>query len=149
MARPYSNDLRGRVAGLLDRGYSCREVAELCEVSVATVVRYGQRQRQTGSADAKPMGGARHDALGEHRAWLHQRRCEAPDLTLRALQTELADRGLKVSIWTIWSCLRNEGLTYKKKSAAERAGPSDCRQVTSMVAENHGIPAVIQTRFCR
>ena len=129
MARPYSNDLRARVAALRDGGYTCREVAELLQMGVATVVRIGQRQRETGNADSKPMGGARHDALGEHRAWLRQRIKQTPDLTLEALRAELSSKqNLKVSLWTIWSFCRKEGLTFKKKSSSQRARPADRRQ---------------------
>jgi transposase len=102
------------VAALLDGGYTCREVAEHFQIGVATVVRIGQRQRKTGSADSKPMGGARHDALGGQRTWLRQRVREAPDLTLQALRAELSKRGLSVSLWTIWFFRHKEGLTFKK-----------------------------------
>lgn len=141
MGRPYSDDLRQRVAGLLARGYRCREVAELCEISVATAVRIGQRHRQTGSASAKPMGGVRRDALGAHRDWLRKRLAAKPDVTLAALQAELAQRGLRVSIWTVWKFCRDEKLTNKKKPAAQRAGPSGDRPAPCLLAEGDATPA--------
>jgi hypothetical protein len=66
-------------------------------VSVASVVKWSQRFRATGSAAAKPMGGRRPYALEGERDWLPARVGEAPDLTLRALATELAARGILVS----------------------------------------------------
>ena len=135
MGRPYSDDLRQRVAGLLARGYTCREVAELCEISVATAVRIGERYRRTGSAAAKPMGGVRRDVLGGHRDWLRKRLAAKPDVTLAALQAELAQRGLRVSIWTVWKFCRDEKLSHKKKSAAQRAGPSGDRPASCLLAE--------------
>ena len=49
MVRPYSLDLRERVVAALAGGASCRVVASRFGVSVSTVVRWGQRQRETGS----------------------------------------------------------------------------------------------------
>ena len=56
----------------------------------------------------------RRDVLREHRAWLRQRIAEKPDLTLEALRAELAERGCKVSLWTVWKVCQVEKLTYKK-----------------------------------
>jgi transposase len=53
MGRHYSNDLRERVAAAVLSGRSCREVATLFSVSVASAVKWSQRLRQTGSAAAK------------------------------------------------------------------------------------------------
>ena len=85
MARPYSNDLRERVASAVAAGRSCREVAALFEVSVASEVKWSQRQRATGSAAAKPMGGHRKRLLEPHRALIIERLKAVPDLTLKAL----------------------------------------------------------------
>lgn len=45
MARAYSLDLRERVVGLVASGEACRAVAELYDVSVASVVNWWQRAR--------------------------------------------------------------------------------------------------------
>ncbi len=50
MGRHYSNDLRERVAAAVLSGRSCREVAALFSVSVASAVKWSQRLRQTGRA---------------------------------------------------------------------------------------------------
>jgi transposase len=55
MVRALSEDLRKRVVRRVEAGHSCREVAETFGVSVASVVRWSQRKRQTGSVAAKPM----------------------------------------------------------------------------------------------
>ena len=47
MARAYSLDLRERVVGLVASGETCRAVAELYDVSVASVVKWSQRARAT------------------------------------------------------------------------------------------------------
>src|SRR5438105_14514791 len=93
MARPYSQDLRDRVVGAVMGGRSCRATAALFGVSVASVVKWSQRWRTTGSAAAKKMGGHRRRILRAERDWLLARIAEKPDLTLRAVLAELAARG--------------------------------------------------------
>ena len=122
MARPYSLDLRERVAGRVASGDSCRTVAALFGVSVASVVRWSQRRRQTGSAAAKPMGGKRPLVLAGEREWLLARIAEKPDLTLRALRAELAERGIVVSLAAVWAFFAREQISFKKKPVRRRAG---------------------------
>ena len=59
------------------------------KVSVASVVKWSQRFRATGSAAARRMGGYRPRSLAGEREWLLARLAAAPDLTLRALVVEL------------------------------------------------------------
>jgi transposase len=117
MGKPYSDDLRARVAAAVVAGQPCRSAADLFGVSVSSAVKWSQRLRYTGDAAAKPMGGVRRAVLADQRDWLRARITAAPDLTLRALAAELQDRGLKVSHWTVWKFCRDENLTFKKKSA--------------------------------
>ena len=97
MARPYSQDLRDRVVASVASGRTCRATAALFGVSVASVVKWSQRWRATGSAAAKPMGGGRQLRLEGEREWLLARIAEKPDLTLRAVVAELAERGTPAS----------------------------------------------------
>ena len=57
MARPYSQDLRDRVVGSVAAGRTCRATAALFGVSVASVVKWSQRWRATGSAAAGRWAG--------------------------------------------------------------------------------------------
>ena len=98
------------------------DIAERFGVSVASVVKWAQRFRATGSAAAKPMGGRRPYALEGERSWVLARVSEAPELTLRALAAELAERGIAVSHYAVWHFLVREGITFKKKPARQRAG---------------------------
>jgi transposase len=84
-------------------------------VGVATVVRWSQRFRTTGSAAALAMGGRRPHRLAGRRDWLLARIAEKPDLTLRALLAELAADGVKVSHGALWAFLAREGITFKKR----------------------------------
>ena len=88
MARPYSLDLRERVVAAVTAGESCRKVAGTYKVSVASVVKWSQRFRATGSAAAGRMGGHQRRSLAAERDWLLQRLATVPDLTLRALVAE-------------------------------------------------------------
>jgi transposase len=123
MARPYSLDLRERVVAQVAAGMSCHEAAELNNLVPSTVVKWTQRQRQTGSPAAKPMGGKRPYLLEDQRRWLLARLEEKPDLTLHALLDELAQvRGVAVSCDTLWRFLKRAGVSFKKNTARQRAG---------------------------
>jgi transposase len=129
MARAYSLDLRERVVAAVAAGESCRKVAATFRVSVASVVKWSQRFRATGSAAARPMGGQRRPyALAGERDWLLSRLAEKPDVTLRALLAELAERGIVVSYYAVWNFFEHEGVSFKKKPARQRAGSSGRRQ---------------------
>ena len=122
MTRPYSMDLRTRVVAAVLAGRSCREAAAIFAVSVASVVRWSQRPRPTGSPAPKPIGGRRRWTLLPARDWLLARIAAAPDLTVRALQAELAAHGWQASYGALWAFLAEEGLSFKKKPARRRAG---------------------------
>ncbi len=57
MTKPYSLDLRERVTERVAAGDRVRAVATIFTVSVASVVRWSQRLRRTGSAAGGKMGG--------------------------------------------------------------------------------------------
>jgi transposase len=122
MARPYSFDLRERVVAAVAAGGTCREVAAIFGVAVSTVVKWSGRQRATGSAAAKPMGGRRHYPLETEREFLLARVREEPDITLRELAAELAERGTTVSHVSVWNLLRRENQSFKKNRSRQRAG---------------------------
>jgi transposase len=122
MARAYSLDLRERVVSAVAAGQSCRAVAATFKISVASVVKWSQRFRATGNAAAHKVGGRRPYALAGERPWLLARLSEKPDITLRALVAELAERGIKVSYFAVWHFFEHEGISFKKKPARQRAG---------------------------
>ena len=133
MARPYSNDLRSRVVRFVEAGHSCRETAAIFRVSVASVVKWSQRYRATGSAAAKRMGGNRPYALAGQRDWLLARIAETPDVTLRGLVAELFERGVVVSYFAVWHFFEHEGISFKKKPLGQRAGARRCRSPARQV----------------
>jgi transposase len=68
------------------------------------------------------MGGHKPFALAAERDWLLARIATKPDLTLRAVQGELAERGVVVSYHAVWNFFAAEGISFKKRSPRQRAG---------------------------
>lgn len=105
-----------RVAAALVEGETVRAVAKRLGVSVASTVRIGQRQRAgRGQAPGKIGGHRRAVLTGEAGDWLLARLAEKPDLTMRALTSELAARGVRVAHDTVWRFVKRAGQTVKKR----------------------------------
>jgi len=136
--RAYSSDLRDRVVAAVISGATVRSVAERFGVSVASAVKWSQRYRATGSAAAKPRGGKKPYVLVGQRDWLLARIAETPDLTLRAVMAELADRGVVASYHAVWDFFAHEGVTFKKKPARRRTEPAGCGQEAGALAASPG-----------
>ena len=121
MTRAYSMDLRERVVGAVRSGATVREAASLFGVAVSTVVKWTQRERTTGSVAPLKAGGHRRPVLREQAlVFIVRRIAEKPDLTIRALQAELLEQGLKVSHDTVWKGLKAEELSCKKNHVRSR-----------------------------
>ncbi len=120
MVKPYSDDLRWRVVRRVEAGDTCRAVATMFDVSVASVVRWSQRFRTTGSVAPKPMGSRLPRLLAGERAWLLAQLEETPDITLRALVAALHGRGVRASYGSVWRLLDDEGISFKKKRVRQR-----------------------------
>ena len=125
MARPYGMDLRERVVAAVEAGESRRGAARRFGVSESVAVKWLQRVAATGSVRPGQMGGHVRQALEGEREWILARFAQAGcDLTVRGLAAELTARGVKVGPYAVWAFFKREGLTFKKKSARGRAGPS-------------------------
>jgi len=98
MARAYSLDLQERVVAAVAAGQSCRSAAKTFMVSVASVAKWSTRRRQSGGDE---NGRSQTLPLARERDWVLSRIADRPDLTLRALLKELADRGLLVSYYAL------------------------------------------------
>ncbi len=122
--RPYSTDLRERVAAAIDHHEgSLRQIARTFRVSLSFIVRLLQRRHTAGTLDPKPHGGSPPPALGpDDRQRLAQLSREQPDATLEQLRQR---GGFHCSLTTLWRALRHRRLTYKKKSlhASQRDRP--------------------------
>ena len=111
-----SSDLRERVISAVLSGESCRSAARRFGISAASVVRWAQRHRATGTVAPSKRGGGRKQSLAEYRDFLIARINETPHLTLHGLKDELAERGVVVSHTAVWRFLRREGLSFKKNA---------------------------------
>ena len=124
--RPYSMDLRQRVAAAVDHGEgSLRQIAHRFRVSLSFVARLLRRRRQTGSLDPKPHGGGHPPALDhEGRERLRDLVRQQPDATLDELRQRL---GVPCSRMALWRALGQQKLTRKKKTlhAQERDTPEN------------------------
>jgi transposase len=117
--RPYSRDLRERVAAAVDQSEgSLREIARRFRVSLSFVARLLRRRRQTGTLDPKPHGGGHPPALD--RAGLERLRDlvrQQPDATLDELRRRV---GTPCSRMALWRAVRKLTLTRKKKTLHAR-----------------------------
>ena len=122
--RPYSIDLRERVAAAVDDGDgSQRDIASTFRVSLSFVSRLLRRRRDLGTLVPKPHGGSPPPALGpDDRQRLDELIRAQPDATLEQLRQR---GGSRCSLTTIWRALRRARVTRKKKDlhAAERDRP--------------------------
>src|SRR5262249_36207848 len=105
---------------------------------VASVVKWSQRWRVSGSAAAKPMGGCKQLRLKSEREWLLARIAEKPDLTLRAVVAELAERDTPASYGAVWRFFKREGISFKKKPVRQGTGPRRHRRSAGPVEEIPG-----------
>ena len=125
MTKPYSMDLRDRAVARVLAGESVRAVALALSIGAATVVRWSQRYRATGSAAPIKVAGQKRNILsGSHRDWLLDR--TSMNFTLRGLVAELATRGVRVDYVQVWRFALAEGLSFKKayctpNSSAQRS----------------------------
>lgn len=137
MTRPYSMDLRDRAISRILAGESVRSVASALSISAATVVRWSQRNRASGTTAPGKVGGHKPRLLvGELRNWLLDR--TKSDFTLRGLVAELAERGVKVDYVQVWRFVHAEGLSFKKKRSSRRATEAEGRPASGAVEEVSG-----------
>ncbi len=137
MGRPLSMDLRERAIARVQAGETTRSVSEALGIAPSSVTKWWQRFRETGSVSPGQMGGHKPRILiGTHRDWLLER--AQRDFTLWGLVHELADRGVKVDYHTVWTFVHDEGLSFKKKRSAQRAGSSSGPAPASAVEDVSG-----------
>jgi putative transposase len=122
MTRPYSEDPRERARARYEAGESIRSIGEALGISTSYVSKWRRRQRETGSVSPGQIGGHKPRVLsGASADWLRAR-CRSGPFTTRGLTAELAARGIKTDRRAVWVFVRAEGLSFKKKRSAGRAG---------------------------
>lgn len=123
---PISQDLRDRVIDAVEKdGMSCRAAARRFGVSDASPIKWLQRPRRVGDWCRAGTGGHRPSKTKPERAWLLAIIDAEPDITLAALSIRLRDeRGVQADTGMLSRFFRPEGISFKKKRAALRAGPA-------------------------
>jgi len=126
MPRAYSQDLRDRVIdAVVKGGESRRAAARRFGVSEASAVKWLQRFERLGDRGHAVLGGYRKSRIKPHREWLLAAIAAEPDATLAALCDRLAAaHGLKTDTGSLSRFFTSEGISFKKKRAAIRAGPA-------------------------
>lgn len=116
MGKPHPIELRERVVGHVDAGYSHREAARVFSVSPRFVNDMVKLRRETSSLAAKRQGNPGRGKLSPYADWVRGRLAENGELTLNELRLELLEQhGLKVHLGSVGTWLHRLGLSYKKK----------------------------------
>jgi len=124
MTRAYSADLRERVIGSVAGGLSARSVAKVFAVSASSAIKWVQQWRIDGRTAPSAVRGHRRAVLEPHALWLLDLIGARSDITLEEIRTLLRERGISVSVTTVWSFYDRHGISFKKKPLRHRAGSS-------------------------
>lgn len=114
----YSEDLRARVLGAVDRGGRVYEIAPLFEVSVSYIYKALARRKLHGIATALPRAGRPGRKLDKHLEALAAHVAANSDATLEELVAWVKrERGITICVATMWATLEALELTVKKRRA--------------------------------
>ena len=107
------------------------------QVSFASVLTWRKHYRLTGSVAPKP----RPRILVPHRDWIVARVTNGQNYTLRGLEAELAERGVKVSNKTVWAFFQarrsqlREDQVYKTEKVVRKLKRSGCLCLAGFVGQ--------------
>ena len=109
-------------------GNTHRATAARFKVLVKFVNDMGKLKAATGGLAPKPQGnGGGHGKQAALKDWIARRIGEKRDLTAAALAAEIeTTHGVAVRRGSVWSLLRDLGLTHKKRPARGREPESHC-----------------------
>ena len=119
--RAYSQDLRDRILGALERGEGPTTIARRYEVSRVWVHEVRKRWQQDGQRHSLPMGGYRRSRIAHLQAQIRQWIEATPDMTLREISERLAQEGIELKLPALWHQLDKWGLSFKKNPTRKRA----------------------------
>ena len=112
----YSQDLRDRIIGEVQKGGSARAAAKKFGVSINCAITMVRRWRETGSLKPGRTGRIKGvSVLSPHQDWLLETVNKEPDATLDDLRRRLKEKGVDVAAATIWYFLDGCDYSYKKK----------------------------------
>ena len=99
-------------------GASARAAASRFGISVTTAIRWAQRLRAEGHAQARAMGGDHRSRLVDHRVAVLELVAKQPDLTLQEIRGALAAAcGVTVGLTSLWRFLKAQKITLKKRAS--------------------------------
>jgi transposase len=124
MARAYSEDLRIGLVRYVEGGVSARSAAKVFGVSESSAIKWMQRWRRHKSVAPNPARGHRRRLLDDHADWLLELIQTRTDITLVEISAKLAQRGVQVSLWTVWSFYDRHEISFKKNRVRQRTGSS-------------------------
>ncbi|WP_425325931.1 IS630 family transposase [Neisseria shayeganii] len=126
--RAYSQDLRDRVLGALERGERPSAIARRYEVSRMWVYRVRDRFEKEGERSSRQQGGKRISRLapveGMIRDWIKA----DPDLTLVQMCERLGEHGISIKPSALWHQLNKWRLSFKKTLHASEQEREDVQQ---------------------
>ena len=140
MAKAYSQDLRERVIKAVTEGaISRRSAARRFGVSESSAIKWLQGYEREGRLQPRGTGGHRPSKTKPERAWLLSVIAAEPDITLAALSIRLqVERGVKADTGMLSRFFQSEGISFKKKRAAQRAEQTGCRPAPGPVEKVPG-----------
>jgi transposase len=121
MTRAYSSDLRERVIGAVAGGLSATSVAKVFSVSASSAIKWVRQWRLDGRTAPSSLRGHRRAVLEPYAAWLLDLIGAQSDITLEETRALLRERGITVSVTTVWSFYDRRGISFKKKRLRDRA----------------------------
>jgi len=108
-----------------EAGETIRSIGRAFGIDPSCVPKWVKRRRETGSVAPAAIGGRKPRRLsGDVAVWLRER------LHCGRLAAELAERGIKTDRRAVWTFVREEGLSFKKKPVRQRAGSTRRRAQT-------------------
>lgn len=117
----YSQDLRDRVLGALERGERPSDIARRFEVSRVWVYQVRDRFRNHGERGSHAIGGHRRSRIAHLESTVRTWIKEQPDLTLAQLCARLAQQGIQIKPPALWHQLDKWKLSFEKNAARQRA----------------------------
>ena len=121
MGKPHPIELRERVVGFVDQGYSHREAARVFQVSPRFVNDMVKLRRENGSLVPKRQGNPGRGKLVGYEDWVIERIEADGEVTLDQLRLELLEEhGVKVHRGSVGAWLHRLGLSHKKKPYRRR-----------------------------
>ncbi|WP_420894206.1 IS630 family transposase [Vandammella animalimorsus] len=126
--RAYSQDLRDRVLGALERGERPSAIARRYEVSRMWVYRVRDRFEKEGERSSRQQGGKRISRLAPVEDMIRDWIKAEPDLTLVQMCERLGEHGISIKPSALWHQLNKWRLSFKKTLHASEQEREDVQQ---------------------